>query len=178
VKRADHLGVPTGRRGRNGQSLAEFALVIPIFLLMVLGLVDVARLVYLNSTLSQAAREGARVGAVEASWMGKIGSGCNTANGPVCPANSAALRTDVTAAANRMMAPFGGVSNVYLRCDPKPVEPPPPPPAVGTSTTCTNPAALGLISVRTTATFTAITPLIGQLIGPRNLESSSTFVIN
>lgn len=167
------------RRPRSaGQSLVEFALVIPVFLLALFGLIDVGRLVYLNSTLSQAAREGARLGAVEASWMGKSGSGCNAANGPVCPANNTQLRSHVTAAANRMMSPFGNVSAVYLRCDPKPTNPPPPPPAVGTSTTCANNEPLGLISVRTTASWTPITPIIGQLLGTTTLEASSTFVIN
>ena len=54
-----------------GQSLVEFALVIPVFLLILFGLLDAGRYVYMNSVLSQAAREGARVAAAEARWIGK-----------------------------------------------------------------------------------------------------------
>ena len=50
------------RHAIQGQArrLVEFALVLPVFLLMLFGLIDVGRYVYMNSVLSQAAREGAR----------------------------------------------------------------------------------------------------------------------
>ena len=51
-------------RGR-GQALVEFALVFPVFLLVLFGLVDVGRYVYVANALNQASREGARVGSVE-----------------------------------------------------------------------------------------------------------------
>ena len=53
------------RRGR-GQALVEFALVIPIFLLLVFGLVDLGRAVFVNNSLGEAARDGARYGSVQA----------------------------------------------------------------------------------------------------------------
>ncbi len=49
------------RRDRQGgQALLEFALVIPIFLVILLGMVDVGRVIWANNTLSNAAREAAR----------------------------------------------------------------------------------------------------------------------
>ena len=51
-------------RGR-GQALVEFALVLPIFLLVVFGLFDLGRVVYINNTLSEVARDGARWGSVQ-----------------------------------------------------------------------------------------------------------------
>jgi len=54
-----------GRRRSGGQALAEFALAIPIFILLVFGLIDIGRLVYVNNAISQAAREGARYGSVQ-----------------------------------------------------------------------------------------------------------------
>ena len=60
------------------QALVEFALVLPIFLVMLFGIIDLGRYVYMNSTLSQAARESARVAAVEAYWMGKTAPACGT----------------------------------------------------------------------------------------------------
>ena len=58
------------RTNQEGQGLVELAMVLPVFMLAVFGLFDVGRLVYVNSTLSQAAREGARVAATEAGWIG------------------------------------------------------------------------------------------------------------
>ena len=52
-----------GRRQR-GQGLTEFALVIPIFLLLVVALFDLGRAVFAYNTLTNAAREGARIAIV------------------------------------------------------------------------------------------------------------------
>ena len=46
-------------RGR-GQALAEFALIVPIFLILALIMVDFARGIYTYAVISNAAREGAR----------------------------------------------------------------------------------------------------------------------
>ncbi len=53
------------RSRSSGQSLVEFALVIPIFLLLLFGLFDVGRLVYVNNAVSEGAREAARYGSVQ-----------------------------------------------------------------------------------------------------------------
>jgi TadE-like protein len=47
-------------RTDGGQGLAEFALVIPIFLVVTLGVFDLGRVVWANNSLSSAAREAAR----------------------------------------------------------------------------------------------------------------------
>jgi TadE-like protein len=47
-----------------GQSLVEFALLIPAFLLMTVMIFDLGRAVYYSSTIHNAAREGARYGIV------------------------------------------------------------------------------------------------------------------
>ena len=48
-----------------GQSMVEFALVLPIFLLVVLGLFDLGRAVYYHSTMSNASREAVRLAIVD-----------------------------------------------------------------------------------------------------------------
>jgi hypothetical protein len=48
------------RSGSSGQGLAEFALVIPIFLVILLAIFDLGRVVWANNVLSNAAREAAR----------------------------------------------------------------------------------------------------------------------
>ena len=53
----------SSRRTR-GQALVEFALVIPLFLLMLVALFDLGRAVFAYNTLTNAAREGARLAIV------------------------------------------------------------------------------------------------------------------
>ena len=60
---------PSSRRRRvrgrgRGQSLVEFALVFPIIILLILAFVEVGRAVFAWNTIANAARQGARVAAV------------------------------------------------------------------------------------------------------------------
>ena len=59
------------RRDDAGAAAVEFALVLPILLLLIFGIVDFGRLYFTQITLTDAAREGARVLALE----GASGSG-------------------------------------------------------------------------------------------------------
>jgi len=52
-------------RGRSGQALAEFALVIPLFLLLVSGIIDFGLGLNASITVTNAAREAARLGVVK-----------------------------------------------------------------------------------------------------------------
>jgi len=168
-----------GRRSRarsRGQSLVEFALVLPVFMFTLFALIDVGRLVYLSSTLSQAAREGARLGSVEASYRGSSDPACGTVGGPICPANDNALWSDIQTEANDEMSPFGAVTNLYMSCVL----------ASGTVPSgdwtapkvCSNHAPGNVISVRVTGTFQPITPLISQFLGSLTLSGSATMTIN
>lgn len=60
------------RPRQRGQTLVEFALVSPIFLLIVFSAIDVGRLVYAYTAISSAARDGART----ASLNGSLFSDC------------------------------------------------------------------------------------------------------
>lgn len=53
------------RRAARGQSLVEFALVLPVLLLIMLGLFDAGRAIYAYNTVSNAAKEAARTGIVD-----------------------------------------------------------------------------------------------------------------
>ena len=52
-------------RSEEGQTLVEFALVIPIVILLMLGLFDMGRIVFINNSLSDGARHGARHAATD-----------------------------------------------------------------------------------------------------------------
>jgi Flp pilus assembly protein TadG len=175
-----------------GQTLVEFALVLPVFILLLFGLLDVGRYVYMNSVLSQAAREGARLAAAEASWIGKtitddpscvasaaLITGANP-GAHVCPAAvtgaTNSLQADVTAAANRMVAPFGAVKDVYFSCQPTGTVPP----ASWTNTDCAAGNRIpskSVVWVRVDLTFTPLTPVIGSN-WTFTTSGSATMVVN
>jgi hypothetical protein len=53
------------KRHERGQELVEYALVLPLLLLVVMGIIDFAIVVFSYNTIANAAREGVRYGIVE-----------------------------------------------------------------------------------------------------------------
>jgi Flp pilus assembly protein TadG len=53
------------RRSERGAALVEFAIVLPVLLLLVFGIIDLGRLLYTYNNLTSAVREGARLAAVQ-----------------------------------------------------------------------------------------------------------------
>ncbi len=163
-----------GNTGEGGQSLVEFALVFPIFIVMLFGLIDGARFVYSDSVLSQAAREGARLAAVEAGWIGKTSTGCGSAGGPVCPASVAVLEQDIRVAVNRMVVGLATLSTVHIRCDNAGNEPT----GAWTGVSCTNRDIGDVVSIRVQFTYQPLTPVVGSLLGAVARTASASMVIN
>lgn len=69
-------------RGDGAQSLVEFALVLPVFLLLVTGLFDVARAVWQENSLAYAAREGTRYAIVHGSAGSPVVGPCSNCLNP------------------------------------------------------------------------------------------------
>jgi len=94
--------------GQHGQSLVEFALLLPIMLLIITGLFDVARAVWEENTLAYAAREGTRYLIVH----GSAGSPASDPTGePPCPPNPCgATQTAIDTVRNAAI----GVPNVTV----------------------------------------------------------------
>lgn len=88
------------RRDDAGQAIVEFALILPIILLIITGLFDVARATWQENTLAYAAREGTRYAIVH-------GSASST---PAYPGNDQDVIDAVRAAAV-------GVPNVAVTAD-------------------------------------------------------------
>src|SRR5947208_915331 len=78
------------RRHRSrGQALVEFSLVLPIFLVMLMGIIDVGRAIWAQNSLASAAREGARIAIVH--------GGSSTTTCPIGPpADTATVPTTTT----------------------------------------------------------------------------------
>jgi Flp pilus assembly protein TadG len=83
-----------------GAAAVEFALVLPVLLLILFAIIDFGRLLNAQITLSQAAREGARLGALGVApatvvsrtqaAMGTITPVVTVNTGTACPANAGA----------------------------------------------------------------------------------------
>jgi hypothetical protein len=58
------------RRKEKGQAFVEFALTLGLFLLLVLGIIEVGRLLFYYSAITTAAREGARYGSAAGGLAG------------------------------------------------------------------------------------------------------------
>ncbi len=202
---------PTRSRPRSsreaGQGLVEFALVFPIFFLVLMGMIDFGQFVYINSALSQAAREGTRLAAAEVSWIGLSGAsgpgcvstpsqiGASNPGAHVCPPTVASFKADVVAAVNRMAVGLGQFtsSSVYLSCNAGSSDDPVPTGmwtevAGGSSPQYGNgcedasgqatASAGDEVSVRIVYTYRTITPIISSFLASQTLTASATMVIN
>jgi Flp pilus assembly protein TadG len=123
------------REAGRGQSLVEFALVLPIMLVIFLGIFDFGRAVYAFNSVSNAAREGVRVAIVN---------------------QNQTVITDEAKAAMTGLPP-DGTSVTFTNCGA---------PKIG----C-------LASVKVTYSWQAITPIIGNLVGPKTIESTTTMPV-
>ncbi len=92
------------RFGRDGaQALVEFALVLPVLLLLIVGLFDVGRAVQEENTLAYAAREGTRYAIVHGS----------SSASPI-PYCSSCANADVTSAVDKAAVGVSGPISVTI----------------------------------------------------------------
>lgn len=183
-------------RGQDGQGLVEMSVVLPVFLLVLVGVFDGGRAVYTNSTLSQAVREGARLAATEAPWVGLDSNGCvadanaigsGNPGAHVCPVDVASFKSHIVKAVNRMAVSLGPLTAVHISCNAGDSSDPVP---TGEWTESSggngcedgsgNPiTATGEhVSVRVEFTYQPLTPIVNSLIGALPLSSTATMVIN
>jgi hypothetical protein len=95
---------PSPRRGADherGQGLVEFSLVVPAFLLLLLGMLEFGFAFDQNLTLQYATREGARVGSALVNGGGPLG--CGASQSP----NAATVDDLIIAAVNRVLTSPG-----------------------------------------------------------------------
>jgi Flp pilus assembly protein TadG len=139
------------RPDRRGQSLVEFGLILPIFLLMVFGIVDFGRAVFAYSTLNNAAREAARVAVVDQVADHITDEAIAQAYALDVEAGDVSLdwRTSFNPDTPNSCAGFVGSNNVV---------------------TCT-------LIVRVSHEWTAATPIIGTIIGPLDLAGESKMIV-
>jgi hypothetical protein len=143
------------RRARSsGQGLAELALALPVLLLLLMGVFDMGRAIIMHTSLTNGAREGARLAAVN---------------------QDKATVIDRVLGQTFMSSPNVRVD--FFLPPPNPADVPEDP--CGTFTdpggVVLDPPGKGcVIVVESSTTFRAITPIIGDLIGDINLEARTT----
>jgi Flp pilus assembly protein TadG len=154
-----------GHRTR-GQALVEFAFVFPLIVLLAFGFIDVGRAVFGYNTLTNAARQAARVAAVNQVDPAVGPWGC-LANKPVQSAANPSWTfrgcAVVAGAAAGVTAP--DVSVAYAA-----------PP--GTTLQCSSSLSVGcIVSVTVTADYVPLTPIAGSIIGPIQMSATSEMPI-
>ena len=159
---------PDRERSR-GQTLVEFALILPVFLLLTLGVVDGARIFTAYIAITNAAREGALYAASGTNFM----NWCSSTSTVVCPAGatSSNQKTDPDNIAYRVQAETGGLTQAnVLLIAPTCAD------AGGTTITCSSSAAR--VTVRVNYSMTLFVPLIGAILGsPVQMSATTSAVI-
>lgn len=151
------------RRKQRGQALVEFALILPVLMLILLGIFDVGRMVYAYNAVSNAAREGGRTAIInqhgdtiaaraaqQATGLGLPGTiplECPADNIAGPPTDSSKAGVCVAFRTEDLSAPC---TSINLKCN-------------------------AIVSVQWP--WRAITPLIGDLLGPIPLVATTTQTI-
>lgn len=145
--------------GRRGQALAEFALVVPLFLLLLFALIDLGRLVYTANAVSNGAREAARAGSV-----GTRPPECNGMSRESCA---------VAVSKSHAWGLPGDDIDTDVSCERWAAGAPGPTPiAVGQCRTD------DLLDVHSETEFTLLTPLVGQFIGDFPIVGESKVTVH
>ncbi|MEA3408991.1 MAG: TadE family protein [Candidatus Eisenbacteria bacterium] len=148
--------------GRNddrsrGQALVEFAVVIPLILLLMLALFDAGRAVIFYTELTNASRVGARVAMV------------NQSDDATCTTSERTYKCAASELATSMGIPASSIpAAVFEDKDGNNVAP--------DADVCLTYGACSA-TVSATYAFTPITPIIGNIIGDINLSASTTMAI-
>jgi Flp pilus assembly protein TadG len=136
------------RQRPRGQALVEFALVLPVIVLLIFGIVDVGRAVFTYNTLSEAARQASRTAIVNQSSGAPEGAaiayaptlGLTTSDVQVCYKIAASTQRDCNSLGTQPC------STIVVGC-------------------------LAIVDV--SLPYTPLTPVISNILGTVNLSSTS-----
>jgi Flp pilus assembly protein TadG len=148
-------------RPSRGQALVEFALVIPIFLLLVFAIIDTSRYVYTGNALNEAAREAARQGTV-----GRLPVDCNGLSRVDC------VKVLVQHRITAVTVPTADITVICYRIPTTGL-----PPADGTQADTCGATWQGgdLVRVQISTNFTMITPFMAQALNP-TIQGNATWI--
>lgn len=138
------------RRGSRGQALVEFSLTVMIFLVLLMGIFDFGRAIFMYNGVAQAAREIARVTSVHSGGSASLGASAETAA--------------VVATQKGLIPNLGNPTYACVDIDKTAV-------AVAKGADCTPPDKA--VKVTISAVYTPVTPVL-SFLGDITLSSSSS----
>jgi Flp pilus assembly protein TadG len=142
------MKLKTRRRGR-GQALVEFALVMPLILLLIFGAIDFGRAIYSYNAMSESSRQADRTAIVNQT--------------------PSAVKNAAIAAAPAVALVAANVTVCYKTSDTLQTDCSNP----GTDD-CSSALQIGCLAfVTTTTTYQPITPILSSIVGVRQLSSTS-----
>jgi Flp pilus assembly protein TadG len=142
-------------RKSRGQSLVEFALILPILLLLILGAMDIGRIITTKIAVTNAAREGANFLSRNALPDLNISSIIYTTGTPLSDATC-----DVITYEGKMAD--GSIVNVTIECD-----------EITVDNCCTRTSPVTVtVSKEVELTFGDILEFLGSISGPLEIASS------
>lgn len=163
LRRVSH----TGRGSRSaGQALVEFAFIFPLIALIAFGFIDVGRAVFASNTLTNSARQAARVASVN-QLDPVAGPWTCLADHPIQdPSNPGwTFRGCAVAAGTTAGVQAGNVTVSYAA-----------PP--GSAIECTLKVNVGcIVTITVTANYVPITPVAGQVIGSIAMSATSSMPV-
>jgi len=149
-----------------GQALVEFAFVFPIIALLVFGFIDVGRAVLTANTLTNAARQAARVAAVNQVDPVAGPWACREDHPVEDPSNPQWTFRGCAAAAGAVAGlDASDVTIAYAA-------------PAGSDIECTSEVNVGcIVTVTVAADFVPVTPVAGQIIGAISMTASSSMPV-
>jgi len=173
------------RHRSRGQALVEFALILPIFVMLLVGMFDLGHVVWANDSLATAAREAARFavvhggsdrstcpqGPLPSTYGGNVGTAQQCGFTPSSRSPYVDSRAGIQAAATRWLNGVGGTTTVSI--------------CYGQVTTCTgNVDASGATNIDGTKVTVTVTSTVGLAapsilgLGPISLSGTATMLVN
>ena len=140
-------------RRATGQSLVELALVLPVIVLLFMAIFDFGRAIFAYNTVSNAARDGARVAIVDQRSTSGVS---NAAKAAADQATSLGLNPSDS---NQVRVQYL-TDDLSGPCDP----------SWGEWVGC-------VAEVRVQYAYTAVTPIIGQIVGPITIGSTTSLLV-
>lgn len=166
------------RRSDRGQSLVEFALILPVLVILLVGIFDLGHVVWTNDALANASREAARYAIVHG---GSDSTPCPVGPPPLglevppassdCPYPSPSVQA-IKDRAEKWLQGVGGTTNVYVCYG-----------EVASCTSDTNESA-DTTNVRGTKVTVTVTTDMGLSapamlgVGPFHLSASTTMLVS
>jgi len=173
------------RHSTRGQAMVEFALAIPIFLMLLIGLFDLGHVVWVNNSIATASREGARLavvhggawsqlcpqGPLSPTWTGTVDSAQTCGFEPSTLIPPVDHREGIKAEVARWLSGVGGTTNVSV--------------CYGDVATCANDVdEVGTTNDRGTQVTVTVTTTVGLAasallgLGDFTLSASSVMLVN